>query len=252
MNEPSAPPLRTCRVASTPEEVLEAWTLVHDVYLAKGHISPQPEGIYTTASALHPGTVVFNAYEDTRLVATLTAVPDSRFGLPPEEGFAAELQALRETADPLVFCGQFVSASPNPGDSPARCAQRFEQTFELLAMLASHARRWPQLRILANPIRRHVRYYERFLGFERLGPLRTYGGYHVESALMVTTWERLKAAPRLPVSLAEALAHPVPCMPGPRGITTSTLSLPQMQAFVEARWGRSAPLFALRSEVDPT
>jgi hypothetical protein len=171
--------VRVCRVAETPQEVLDSWTLVHDVYLADGHVHPQPQGLYTTRSALHPDTVVLNGYEDDRIVATLTAVPDGPFGLPPEddavsqEGFAAEIRALRETAGPLMFCAQFVRAKPQPGDSPAQIAGRFAQTFELFGMLARHVRDKPGLRVLANPIPRHARSYERFLGFERVGPVRT-------------------------------------------------------------------------------
>ncbi|HVK83793.1 MAG TPA: hypothetical protein VM513_06785 [Kofleriaceae bacterium] len=233
------------RTATSPSEVLDAWTLVHRVYVEHGHIAPQPGELYLAPGALHPRTVVWNGYEHGRLAATLTTIADSELGLPPDDGFPDELRALRAEGGALVFCGQFVSAPLGPEDSPATAADRAALSMELFAMVAQRARDDDRgLRLLANPVRRHVRFYERFLGFEQRGPIRTYGRYRVESALMVTDLEKLRAAPRLPAEIREALARPSDPAPFPVGVTSATLSDPRMRAYVEALWGADAPVWA--------
>ncbi len=152
--------------------------MVHDVYVQHGHIGPQPAALYLAPGALHPSAEVYNGYQNGELAATLTVVPDSDLGLPPDPGFADELTRLRQRTVPLVFCGQFVSAPTRPGESPAIVADRAALALELFAIVARRARGYHgdgELQVLANPVRRHVRYHERFLGFEQLGPTRTSG-----------------------------------------------------------------------------
>lgn len=233
-----------CGIATSVQDVLEAWTLVHDVYVASGHIEPQPESLYLAPGALHRDTLVFNGYREGRLEATLTVIPDSPLGLPPESGFAGELAALRAEARPLVFCGQFVSVVPSRDDLPETRAERADLTMRLFATMAGTLRlRGPDLRLLANPVRRHVGFYRRFLGFEQCGPIRMYGRYRVESALMVTDWLRLRDTPRLPAPIVEALEHPATSAPLPRAVSTATLDTPRMRRHVSEVWGSGAAVW---------
>ncbi len=235
----------SCALATDPDQVLAAWSLVHDVYVAHGHIAPQPQGLYLAPGALHPNTLVFVGALDGRLEGTLTAIADSELGLPPDEGFADELAELRARGDRLVFCGQFVTAPARPSDTAQTRTRRAELSVELFATMAATLRAMSRpVRLLANPVRRHVRYYRRFLGFEQLGPIRTYGRYRVESALMVTDWERLRCAPRLPQPLRRALEAPPTLEPCSRGTTTATLEDPRMRAYVDALWGAQSPVWA--------
>ncbi len=239
----------SCALVTDPSQVLAAWSLVHEVYVEHGHIAPQPQGLYLAPGALHPDTRVFSAALGGSMAATLTAIADSELGLPPDEGFAEELAALRASGDALVFCGQFVRAPIRPSDTPQIEAQRAALSIQLFATMAATLRATGRpLRLLANPVRRHVRYYQRFLGFEQLGPTRTYGRYQVESALMVTDWARLQRAERLPPQVRRALEDPPPPDRSSRGVTTETLAHPRMRAYVHAVWGSASPVWAYAPE----
>lgn len=239
------PPRTHCQVVTDPKDVLAAWSLVHDVYVAHGHIDPQPEGLYLAPAALHRSALVFSAELDGELAATLTVMQDSELGLPPESGFGEELDQLRSEGAPLCFCGQFVSALPRADDSPRIRAARAELTLELFGMMAqSLASKNREVRLLANPVRRHVRYYARFLGFEQRGPIRTYGRYSVSSALMVTDWERLVGTAKLPEQLRAALERSPATAEPPVGITSATLSMPRMKAHVDALWGPTSAVWS--------
>lgn len=224
--------------------MLAAWSLVHDVYVKHGHIDPQPEGLYLAPAALHPSAVVFNAELDGELAATLTVMHDSELGLPPEIGFGEELDVLRSEGVPLVFCGQFVSAPARADDTPIMRASRAELSLDLFATMArALAATGKPVRLLANPVRRHIRYYTRFLGFEQRGPIRTYGRYSVASALMVTDWAQLSSAPRLPTRLKSAVQTAGAPQDLPSGASTATLCHPRMKAYVDAVWGSDAAVW---------
>jgi hypothetical protein len=73
-----------------------AFRLLHDQYVWRQYMRPNPAGRRLNLHNVLPTTKVFVARAEARVVGTLAAVEDSRLGLPMDEAFGAELGRLRE------------------------------------------------------------------------------------------------------------------------------------------------------------
>lgn len=111
--EPSETP--TLSVASSFTEVIAAWRLVYRSYLRAGWVDPNPYRLHTVPGAATRRAVVFLERRHERVSATLTAVVDQWSGLPLDEWFGQEADALRRAGRRLLECTQFAQASHDPG-----------------------------------------------------------------------------------------------------------------------------------------
>ncbi|MBI1370215.1 MAG: hypothetical protein GC162_16385 [Planctomycetes bacterium] len=82
-------------VCTTLEQVVAAWELVYRCYLRAGMITSNHAGVHTLRRLVAPRTVVINGAIDRLTVSTLTACLDDPAGLPADELFADEVNALR-------------------------------------------------------------------------------------------------------------------------------------------------------------
>ena len=89
---------RACR----PDDLRQAYRLVHDVFLRRGFIDPDPSCMRVRIYETTPETATFIAKVDDRVVAVLSVVEDSEdLGLPSDGAFKAELDELRRAGKRL-------------------------------------------------------------------------------------------------------------------------------------------------------
>jgi hypothetical protein len=149
-------------VATTEEERLKCWHLVHQEYVAKGYARPQElEYRYSLHDAL-PDTVTFMVEVDHQLEGTVTVFPDSPLGLPADELYREELDGLRQAGRRPVEVGRLVIAREYTHNLSLLVG-----LFDVLAMHARRVMRATHLAITVNPS--HAKYYERMLLCGRIG-----------------------------------------------------------------------------------
>lgn len=155
-------------VAATETERLSAARLVGRQYRAEGYL-PDDDGdgerepAFRTPHHLLPETVVFIARECARVVGTLTVVPDSPAGLPMEALYAEEVSALRNLGRiPCEICSlAFDSRTEHRNTAPV---------LQLFRLACGYLRRFtPVTDALVTLKPSHQDFYERFMGFGRIG-----------------------------------------------------------------------------------
>ena len=155
------------QIATTRSDWEQAFQLVADNYQARGFEAGGGDYRFTTHHAL-PETIVLVAKEGTRVVATLSLVPDSvQLGLPLESLYGDELSQLRRQGRRMVE----TTCLADRGLS----AREFVQVFTALMQLGWqywNARGYRTNVITVSP--RHAAFYTRLLGYQRLGPRRAY------------------------------------------------------------------------------
>jgi len=155
------------KIAETLDEYMQAFTVLHDVYLASGYLSaPSTYGISFGQHHLLPKSCVFIFKSYLTVLSTMSYIPDTqRFGLPMDDLYKNELDKLRDSGRKVVELG-----------SLATLPQRRMQN--LIVFLAKAIFRYAMstnaddLCIMVNP--KHVRFYESIFLFEPFGEERHY------------------------------------------------------------------------------
>jgi hypothetical protein len=117
---------------------------------------------------LLPTTEVFIATHQDEVVCTLTLVRDGELGLPMESIYEDEVGFRRASGVSIAE----VSCLADRRQSPARGLSILVKTMSLMAQYAKR-RGVAELLIAVHP--RHAPFYQRFMGFEAIGPLKAYG-----------------------------------------------------------------------------
>lgn len=156
-----------CRVATDRDEVLAALGLVHHQYVRSGLAVPNRSGIRVTRYHLLNTTEVMIGKVDDAVVCTLTLVRDTRFGLPMESIYHEEVEARRRL-------GKRVAEVSCLADRRDDNEGSLSVMFRVMSLVAQYATRRgvDELLIAIHP--RHGKFYERFLGFEGIGGLKSY------------------------------------------------------------------------------
>jgi len=155
------------KIAETLDEYMQAFTVLHDVYLASGYLSaPSPLGISFGLHHLLPKSCVFVFKSYLTVLSTMSYIPDTqRFGLPMDDLYKPELDTLRDSGRKVVELGSLATL-------PQR---RMQNLIVFLAKaifryaMSTHA---DDLCIMVNP--KHVRFYESIFLFEPFGEERHY------------------------------------------------------------------------------
>jgi hypothetical protein len=159
------PPIFT--VASTCEEVLEAWQLVYEIYLRTGLIDPNPFQVHTVPQAVGPHAVVAIGRLDGQAISAISAYTDSQAGLPLDSVYEAELNELRNKGRRLAEVGLFA-------DRREHINRSIEGILELMRFGFFYAtyHRCDHIVIGVHPT--HSMFYKRIFGFEQIGEQRNY------------------------------------------------------------------------------
>jgi GNAT superfamily N-acetyltransferase len=164
-------------VAATFPERERAFRLVHDQYVARGYMRPDPAGRRIGRHHALPATRVFVARVLDEIVATVSVVPDSPAGLPCDDLYQMELTPIRARHARLAE----VSALAVHDDWRDIGLLIVRGLVQAIALYAHRLAGLETLCITVNP--RHVRFYETCLMFKRFGGVKSYAA--VNGALAV-------------------------------------------------------------------
>jgi hypothetical protein len=145
-----------------------AFRLTHDQYVRQGYMSPHPSGRRLSLYHALPTTKVFVVRLGGRVVGTISLIEDSPLGLPMEELYGAEVARLREQRRRVSE----VSALAMDADSQRHGTLAVLGLIRMAELYAAEAAWLDDTCISVNP--RHVGFYRKFLGFEPIGPRRSY------------------------------------------------------------------------------
>jgi hypothetical protein len=181
------------KFASEESEWEEAFRLAAASYLARGYESPGASQLRFAPHHALPDTVTLVAKHMGEVVATFSIVMDNHLlGLPMEEVYPQEITSLRREGRRLAETTTLADAGLG--------VREFIQVFITLIKLAmqhhrSHGGNTPVIAV--NP--RHRQFYTKMLGFQPLGPRRSYAA--VQDAPAEAFWvdyDLLKAnAPKM-------------------------------------------------------
>lgn len=167
-DEVGPPPCRFS-VARSVDDVATAWSLLYQAYRRAGYISENPYGLHTVKQAIGRHTAVVTAKVGSRAVGTISAMADSRLGLPLDAVYRDELKLLRWEGRRLVEVGLLGEAGSaeveGAASSPVFDLMRYSFWFTYYVGGTDF--------ICGIPPRR-ARLYNRSLGFEPIGPVKSY------------------------------------------------------------------------------
>jgi hypothetical protein len=181
------------QIASTESEWEQAFRLAASSYQARGYETPGAYRLRFTPYHALADTLTLVAKHQHSVVATLSIVQDNTLlGLPMEDVYATEINALRRDRYRL-----FEVTTLADKELPVR---EFVQVFISLIQLATqyHTSHGGDAGVIAvNP--RHRRFYTHVLGFNRLGPRRTYAAVqdHPAEAFWITETLMRENAPSI-------------------------------------------------------
>ena len=172
--------------ADTPEDLKQAFTLVHDEYLKLGYIrEPDPSGMFFGIHNLLPETVSLVVKSDGKVVATLTQVADStEYGLPMDRIYSRELNQLRHKGRKLAELCSLVTSKQLRWKNLYMQMSRIMYTHALCNGVDDFC-------IMVNP--KHVPFYKLIFLFEELGPEKHYPTLGVPAVALRADLNRMKA-----------------------------------------------------------
>ena len=152
-------------VATAAHDLQKAWRLVNECYISKGY-SSTPGALWYDRHFLEPRSTCFITHG--ARPATMTVIFDSLLGLPADQVFSPELDALRREGRRLCEFTALAHANPHQDLD----IQSVYELFRHAWLTAAHLEKASDIIISVNP--RHVPFYRRCLLFERLSPVRSF------------------------------------------------------------------------------
>jgi hypothetical protein len=145
-----------------------AFRLLHDRYVAGGFMAPHPTGRRLALYNALPSTKLFVARAEGRVIGTISLVQDSSLGVPMDQIYRDELDALRARGR------RFGEASTLTVD-PAYRASSFAILMRLYRLLIVYAAKVARLNDVCLTVApHHGRFYRTFFGVRELGAPRPY------------------------------------------------------------------------------
>jgi hypothetical protein len=206
------------KVARTIGEIAASWRMVYEVYLRSGLIHPNPYAVHTTRHHASANTAVFQSVRGTAVEATLTAVVDGPLGLPMDNVYQHELDALRRKGRRITEYGLFAHVRQLGEDASDSAAPESMPSSSRVQASVIHLMRLAFYFALANNSAdfivgvhpRHARFYTRAFGFLQIGQIRTCPTVnHRPVVLLHANLQRSLGIHPLPHALDYCLNHPV-------------------------------------------
>jgi hypothetical protein len=168
------------KIASERPEWEEAFHIAAVTYRARGYEVASAKALRFLPHHALPDTVTFVAKHENRVVATFSIVPDNTLlGMPMESIYGDEVARLRCRGHRMAETVCLADAGLS--------VREFLQVFIALIKLAiqyHHSRGGDTYVITVNP--RHKAFYAKVLGFQPLGPCRSYA--NVQDAPAEALW----------------------------------------------------------------
>lgn len=152
----------TYHVARTIEDLEAAFAILHDAYVDSGFMQPHPSGLRVTKYHALPSTTTLVAKLDGKVVATLSLIRDSHFGLPMDASF--NLEDVRRDPRRLMEISSLAVSKELRGNHG-------EVLLPLLQYMWTYATHYfgvERAVIAVNP--RRVDFFEGILLFQKIAP----------------------------------------------------------------------------------
>lgn len=154
------------KVASTFQEVTEAWCLVYKQYLAASLIMPNELSVFTFPEYISPNAAVFMGKKMGHTVCTVSAVLDSQSGLPLDHYYKEELDKMRGEGKKLIEIGLLADT---------RAAGNFNNITGLMAGIARYGVFSEHHDFVIGVHPRRMAFFNQVFGFSQVGEIRDYG-----------------------------------------------------------------------------
>jgi hypothetical protein len=192
----------TYYVASTLEDVLEAWSLVYQAYRRAGLIDPNPFEIHTVPQAVGPQTMVVTGMMGPEVGTTVSAYIDHPGGLPLDTVYRPEIDGLRAEGRKVMEVGLF-------GDRRDHLTRSSVGLFELMRFAFFYAVHTKCDDALIGIHPRHAPFYQRYIGLEPMADLRTHPAVKDHPVVLMRMDFRAKRE-RMPKGLAYFVNNELP------------------------------------------
>ena len=164
------------KVASTFNEMMEGWRLVYKQYLKSALIDANPFSIFTYPEYIGRNSAVILGKSGEHSVCSVSAVRDSKYGLPLDAYFHNELNALRIQNKKLIEIGLLANVSERAGP------------FYIIELLSSIARfgvysNYHDYVIGVHP--RRAAFYKNLFGLQQIGESRKYHQLHEAEVILL-------------------------------------------------------------------
>lgn len=156
-----------CKIASTHDEWHDAFALVYESYVRSGLTRPNLTGLRIIPHHLLPTTSTLIARLGNEVIGTMTLVRDSAAGVPLEAVYDRDVEQMRRQGIAFAEVSCLATRPLSLTDYPY-------VFMRVLRLLAQHARHVGVERLLIAAHPRHVRLYERSMGYRRFGEETSY------------------------------------------------------------------------------
>ena len=153
------------KVASSLSEVLDAWCVVYKQYLAASLIGPNEFSIFTFPEYLSNSTAVILGSKMNHTVCTISAVLDSKKGLPLDSYYRPELNELRKQNKKLIEIGLLADV---------RETNCFNNIVDLMAGIARFGVYSNHHDYVIGVHPRRTNFFKQTFGFETYGEVKDY------------------------------------------------------------------------------
>jgi len=161
---------------ATEAELPEIWRLAHDEYVRLGYINPQPGRIYIHYQHMEciEQTTRLVALVDGQVVGTFSYTVDGPAGLYCEVDFPREIRALRDAGEQIVSVWRIIVVDHAHRIASELMTEASRQIVELGE---------PTVGCVVHP--RHVNYYVKRLGFERVAETKQTKGLAIAPGVLL-------------------------------------------------------------------
>jgi hypothetical protein len=156
------------RPALSRAELESAYELVYQIYRSRDYIPPNSSGLRLTIFNAFPNTITFVGVVHDEVIATVSLIPDTPIGLPMDEIYRDEDQALRDAGRRLIEVTMLADRRLSGPRSLAMVLALMKLVFDYAALSLKAT----DLCITINP--HHDKFYDEYLLFSPLGGLRAY------------------------------------------------------------------------------
>ena len=156
------------RPALSRAELESAYELVYQNYRTRDYIPPNSSGLRLTIFNAFPSTVTFVGVIRDEVIATVSVIPDTPVGLPMDEIYHDEVQALRDAGRRLIEVTMLADRRLSVSRSLAMVLALMKLVFDYATLSLKST----DLCITVNP--HHDKFYHEYLLFTPLGGLRAY------------------------------------------------------------------------------
>lgn len=160
----SSEPIQVSHAGSF-EQLCQAFHLVHQLYVASGYIEPNKSRLRYSIHQLLPVSKTFVAVKDKMIVGTVSLVIDSSGDLPCGSIFTEELNKLRSEERSIAEGTMFACGQMGKEKNSLITVDLLRLIFDWSGTLGLD-----DIVVVANP--KHVIFWERMIGFERLGEVK--------------------------------------------------------------------------------